>query len=193
MTGREHRRDTAAVPLIWGQGCFLAMMACCLAIRPSALAVKRGLSYYGTHVETVIPYSVGFVLCVSLTGLAVARMRADSSPLRCLRLGLVGILALLAAIPLTPYNLDLVFDWLHLGFTTALFSLALVVGLWIGVRLPGDRLVRGLLCAQAAGGALVLASQVGVLDLMIPSQFLFQGAFGLLVVRALRLLAQVVE
>jgi heme/copper-type cytochrome/quinol oxidase subunit 4 len=166
------------------------MMACCLAIRPSALAVKRGLSYYGTHVETVIPYSVGFVLCVSLTGIAVARMRADSSPLRSLRLGLVGILALLAAIPLTPYNLDLVFDWLHLGFSAALFSLALVVGLWIGVRLPGDRIVRGLIGVQAAGGALVLASQVGLLDLMIPSQFLFQGAFGLLVVRALRLLSR---
>lgn len=190
MARDEHGNATAIAPLIWGQGCFLAMMACCLAIRPSALAVKRGLSYYGTHVETVVPYSVGFVLCVSLTGLAVARMRADSSPLRSLRLALVGILALLAAIPLTPYDLDLVFDWLHLGFTAALFSLALVVGLWVGVRLPDDRVVRALLCVQAAGGAFVLSSQVGLLDLMIPSQFLFQGAFALLVVRALRLLSR---
>jgi hypothetical protein len=169
------------------------MMACCLAIRPSALAVKRGLSYYGTHVETVIPYTVGFALCVSLTGLAVVRMRADSRPLRSLRLGLVGILALLVAIPMTPYDLDLVFDWLHLGFTTALFGLALVVGWWVAVRLPGDSLVCGLVGAQTSGALLVLASQVGLLGLMIPSQFLFQIAFALLVVRALRLLSRTAE
>ncbi len=34
-------------------------MASCLAINPSQLAVKRGLSYYGTqHTETIVPYSL---------------------------------------------------------------------------------------------------------------------------------------
>ena len=39
----------------------------------------------------------------------------------------------------------------------------------------------------------MLASQVGLLGLMIPSQFLFQIAFALLVVRALRLLSRTAE
>lgn len=177
-----------ALLLLCGQLCFLVMMMCCLAIEPSALALKRGLSYCGTHVGTVVPYSLGFALCVSLTAAAVARIRGGSKSLRRLRVALGAIAALLAAIPLTPYSLDLVFDWLHIGLTTALFALALVVGWWVAVRLRADPAVRGLVAAETAGGVLVLVAQVGLLDFMIPVEVCFQIAFALLVVRALPLL-----
>ena len=189
MAGGDGGSATApALLLLCGQLCFLAMMVCCLAIEPSALALKRGLSYYGTHVETVVPYALGFALCVGLTALGIARIGNGSTSLRRLRLALGAIAALLAAIPLTPYSVDLVFDWLHIGFTAALFAFALIVGWWVAVRLREDSFVRGLVAAETAGGVLVLVAQVGLLDFMIPVEVCFQLAFALLVVRALRLL-----
>jgi hypothetical protein len=162
------------------------MMGCCLAINPSAVAVKRGFSYYGTHLETIVPYSVGFALCALFTALAVSRMRLDALHLRRLRTVLIVILALLVGIPLTPYSVDLVFDWLHMGVSAFLFGVAFMAGVWLAHRVVGGLLAHGLLGAQLAGGGLSLASQLGTLDYMIPGQFVFQMAFSLLLVRALR-------
>jgi hypothetical protein len=165
--------------------CFVAMMGCCLAIDPSRLAIKRGFSYYGTHLDTIVPYSVGFALCAFFTARALSRMERDALHVQRLRTVMTLILTLLVAIPLTPYSVDMVFDWLHIGLTAFLFAVAFMAGAWLAFRVVGDPLAHGLLGAQLAGGGLSLASQVGALDYMIPGQFVFHMAFSVLLVRAL--------
>jgi hypothetical protein len=172
--------------VVCGQVCFVAMMGCCVAIHPSAVAVKRGLSYYGTHADTIVPYSIGFVLCAVFTALAVSRMQLDAGPVRRLRTGLMVILTLLIGILFTPYSVDLVVDWLHIGLAAFLFVVASSVGIWLALRIVGGLLAHGLLGAQLAGGTLSVASQLGALDYMIPGQLVFQLAFSVLLVRALR-------
>jgi hypothetical protein len=177
---------SAARFVVCGQVCFVAMMGCCLAIHPSRVAVKRGLSYYGTHLDTIVPYSVGFILCAAFTALAVSRMQRDALHVRRLRAFLIVILTLLVAILFTPYSVDLIFDWLHIGLSAFLFGVTIVAGIWLALRVVGGLVGHGLLGAQVAGGGLSLAAQLGALDYMIPSQFLFQTAFSILLVRALQ-------
>jgi hypothetical protein len=170
--------------LATGQAAFLAMMASCLAIRPSPLAVQRGLSFYGNQAETIVPYVAGFAACVALTALGVARLRGGDAFLRRFRLGTTTIVGLMALVPLTPYSVDLVVDYLHIGITTVLFSSALLFGAWLGCVVLRRPLALAAVATETAAGVLVLTAQVGLHDLMIPSQLVFDVAFAVLVVMA---------
>src|SRR5579871_2566719 len=123
MRESELSRSVEAVRLVvLGQVCFVATMLVCCSISPSWVAVRLGLSYYGNDLRTVFPYALGFVLCVALTGAGLKRLRPPSARGRRLQQALAGVLALMLLIPLTPYRLDAVLEWLHLGIATALFA-----------------------------------------------------------------------
>jgi hypothetical protein len=174
-----------------GQLSFLAMMGACLAIHPSAVAIQRGLSFYGNQAETVVPFALGFAVCVAFTGLGVVCLGGGDALRRRFRLGTGTILALMALVPLTPYSVDLVLDYLHIGVTTALFSAALGFALWLAFALLRRRLAFAAVGAQAGGGLLALTAQVGWDDLMIPAQLVSQIAFSaVFVMAAARLAAQ---
>lgn len=175
------RHDTAAL-VATGQACFLTMMASCLAIEPSEIALKRGLSFYGTHLSTVVPYSLGFALCVGLTAAGIRRLSpVDASATR-LRVGLAALSGMMALIPLTPYSIDLVFDYLHIGITSIVFTSGLALGAWLALRVLRTRLAQSALAAQLAAGLFALTAQLGWQDYMIPSQLGFQIALAVLVV-----------
>jgi hypothetical protein len=175
------RHDPAAF-VASGQACFLAMMASCLAIEPSQVALKRGLSFYGTHLQTVVPYSLGFALCVGLTAVGLTRLSPIDISATRLRLGLAALIGLMALIPLTPYSVDLVFDYLHIGITATVFTAGLALGTWLALRVLRTGLALSALAAQLGAGLLALTAQLGWHDYMIPSQLGFQLSFAVLVV-----------
>ncbi len=86
--------------------------------------------------------------------------------------------------PLTPYGVDLVLDYLHIGVTAALFTTALVFAVWLAFGLLRRRLAAGAVAVQVAAGLLALSAQVGLNDLMIPAQVVFDVAFALVLVLA---------
>ena len=162
-----------------GECCFLVMMLCCCAIEPSWFAVRRGLSYYGNSGATIVPYAAGFGLSVFLTACALAQIEPRSIAARRFRRAVGCVLVLTAGVPLTPYAVDAVFDWLHLGVTAALFGSGLVLGGWIMLRLR-DRVTLAFYVVEFAAGLSIIAALVGLNDYMIPSELVFQGAaFGL--------------
>ncbi len=169
----------AVTLIVSGEFWFLTMMLSCLAIQPSSLAVRRGLSYYGTSLATIIPYVLGFGVSIAMMALGFARISPISAPGRRLRHFVAVVLALMLAIPLTPYSIDLMFDWLHVGAAAALFASGLVLGGWITLHLH-DRLARTLFLFQSAAAISILAAQVGLNKYMIPSELWFQlTVFGL--------------
>lgn len=172
-----------AVPyLVSGQCCFLAAMLACCAIEPSWLAVKRGISFYGTRVVTIVPYATGFVLYVALTAIGLLCIEPTSLAARRFRRGVGIVLALTLAVPLTPYSVDVIFDWLHIGVATAAFASGFVLGGWLALRLGRDRVAGTLFVLELGAGASMLMAQVGVHDFMIPSELAFElAAFGLVV------------
>jgi hypothetical protein len=175
-------RFPAATLVAGGQACFVAMMAACLAIEPSWLAVKRGLSFYGNDLHTIVPFALGFVLCIGLTTVGLVRFGARDAFRRHLRAVLAVMLALMALIPLTPYSVDLFFDYAHTAIASLLFGTGFVVGAWLALRVLRGRLACGSFSVQTCAGVVALAAQLGWLDYMIPSQLVFQIALALLIV-----------
>jgi hypothetical protein len=172
-----------------GEFGFLAMMLSCCAIQPSWFAVKRGLSFYGNSATTVVPYALGFGLSIALTALALARVEPRSPAARRFRTGVAVLLALTAAVPLTPYAADAIFDWLHIGVVAVLFSFGLVLGGWITWR-ARDRITLAFYLVETAAGISIVAAQVGMNEYMIPSELVFQSAAFALVAWGIRRLGQ---
>jgi hypothetical protein len=167
--------------VVSGECCFLAMMGCCFALEPSWVAVRQGLSYYGNYVPTGIPFVIGFGSSIALTGLGLARIRPRGATAQRFRIAVLAVLALMAWVPLTPYKLDLVFDWLHIGVATVLFCSGLAFGGWLVLRLD-DRPTRCLYAIESGAGVAILTAELGIHDYMIPSELAFQlAAFGLIV------------
>ena len=182
--GAVVRRDAFGFA-VYGELCFLVMMLSCCAIKPSWFAVKRGLSYYGNSADTVVPYAVGFGLLIALTALALSRIEPLSAAAKRFRYAVGGLLVLTAGVPLTPYAVDVIFDWLHIGMTAVVFSAGLVLGGWILLRLR-DRVTLAFFLVEAAAGISIVAGQVGLNDYMIPSELVFQSAAFALVAWGIR-------
>ncbi len=182
------QREEAVRLVVFGQGCFVLTMLGCVAIEPSWLAVKRGLSYYGNEPSTVGPYAVGFAVCILLTAMGLRRLRPLALPARRFRSAAALVLALMVPIPLTPYTVDPIIDWLHQGAAAVLFSAGLIVAGWLALHCLRDRRAHLLFALQALTGVSILAAQAGLDDYMIPSELAFQLVFAALVVRAIRAL-----
>ena len=186
---RVDRQRQAVAYAVVGQSAFLMLMLACCAIRPSWFAVRRGLSYYGNSVTTGVPYAAGFFLLILLTALAIARIDRSTVVAQRFRGSVTAVLALMALVPLTPYALDVIFDWLHIGVASVLFLAGLMLGGWIAFRLS-DRVTCVLYVIESAAAISIVAAQVGLNDYMIPSELLFESAVFALVVQGIRQLAR---
>ena len=189
----DHRRvfgnrDPFGCALV-GESCFLVLMLSCCAIQPSWFAVKRGLSFYGNSAATIVPYSVGFGASIALTALALSRLQPRSVAARRFRYAVGGILVLTAAVPLTPYAVDVVFDWLHTAVVGVLFCAGLALGGWIVAR-QRDRATVAFYLVELAAAVSIATALVGLNPYMIPSELVFQGAaFALVAWRMRRLVS----
>ena len=178
------KRDPFGYALL-GECCFLMLMLSCCAIQPSWFAVRRGLSYYGNSAETIVPYSIGFGASIALTALALSRLQPRSAATTRFRYAVGGILALTAAVPLTPYAVDVVFDWLHTAVVGVLFCAGLALGGWIVLR-QRNRTTVAFYLVELAAGISIATALVGVNPYMIPSELIFQGAAFALVAWSMR-------
>jgi hypothetical protein len=185
-----HRRAVKFV--VTGECAFVLLMLACCAIQPSWTAVKRGVSYYGNSVATGVPYGAGFGISIALTALGLAGLEFDSAAARRFRDAVAGLLALMAIVPFTPYAVDVVFDYLHIGVVTTLFLAGLALGAWLAFRLR-DRVTLVLFLIEAAAGISIFAAELGLQDYMIPSELVFQVVVCALVLRGIRRLTHPVS
>lgn len=170
-----------------GQACLYGGMLLCVAIRPSGLGANSGISYYGVHRETVVPYTVALVGSSLLTfrGLRAAA-ESESAPPR-LRRSANSLAAAGVGIALTPYSLNSVFDWLHTMLGAALFTLQLVFALqllrWIEGGLLSSLLLIGQFAAGVFSGFYVFSKD----GFLMQGELAFQLAFGVLLIRTFTL------
>lgn len=168
-----------------GQVAFVLLMLCCIGIEPSALAVRRGLSYYGNHVVTLAPYLAAYGACISLTALGLRGIAATGDAGR-LRRALVAMLGLMVGVALTPYSVDLLLDWLHIAAATLLFTAGYGVAVWLTFALLRNACAFALLAALSVAGVAIAAGQAGLLAYMIPGEFAFQVIFAALLLETSR-------
>ena len=176
-----------------GQLFLLVFLALCIALHPG-LVFKRdesGMSNYGIHFETAIPYSLG-LLCASLYSLRAAALIRSSNPLGIhfrLVLRLFALVMVLVLLSTYGYKLNTVLDDLHVvaNALTAVFETAATV--WMFLSFNARRTMTIPLATELTGAALVAATTTNSLHLLFLAEVLLGVGFGISLVQAGRSLA----
>jgi hypothetical protein len=174
--------------LAWGQACLYSGLLLCVAIKPEGLGANSGISYYGVHRETVLPYTIALVASALVTCRGLRAAAASTPSPGRLRGSASSLAALSFGIALTPYSLNTLFDWLHTILGALLFILQLGLALQLLRWTGGDHVTAGLLLAQFAGAVFAAIFVLPKNGFLIQGEVAFQVAFGALLVRTFSLL-----
>jgi hypothetical protein len=161
----------AAVPVL------LVGVGTCVLRRPEGLAANDGLSWYGVHPDTVVPYLFAVLGCAACCAGAARELGPlrDGPTTRPLRTGLGVAAGLLVAIALTPYEVGRVVEVLHEGFGTGLYACELVLTAWL-VRVDGRPLLVVAAALQLAAGLVAAWSLPRAGGFLIQAQVAYQLA-----------------
>ena len=189
-----HAVRTARSPLVRrvvaSQVVLFAFLGVCLAIEPTYL-VRRdegGLSNFGVHVATVVPYTLAFALCAVFVGRAAACVIVVDRTTRVFRTVLLVLCGLLVAVLVSTYAYKTgpLLHGVHVAVGVVTLCFESAVSIWIVVALARDPVSRAALAAQLAGLALAALTVLGVLHVLFAAQLLASLAFGVLLVRGAR-------
>ncbi len=173
----------AARYLFFAQLVFWSAMLLCVAIARGGLSDNHGFSFYGGRFSTILPYAVGFLVASALIAHA-ARLLEHSGRTR--HAAWLRVLAvLLLADLLTPDTLGSVFYAAHIVASIALFTFEAAFGLWLVTTVSAAVESIRLFAIQIGGGVLAGLSQLQWIGLLSVGIFLFQVAFGALLVIAI--------
>ena len=168
----------AARYLLFAQVAFWSAMLLCVAIAHGGLGDNHGFSFYGGRVSTILPYAIGFLAAAAL--ITQAAWLLDRSGRARLATGL-RVLVVLADL-LTPDTLGSVFYAAHIAASIALFTFEATFGLWLVTAVAATTGTIGLYSTQITGGVVAGLSQLQWIGLLGLGIFVFQIAFGALLV-----------
>jgi hypothetical protein len=165
---------------------FLAGVAVCMLLDPTAIISHSGFSYYGNLRRTIIPYGL------SIVGSAYFLIRAcqlmkSTAVARSFRVGLEGIAVALLGIVATPSLAAFSpLQDLHVLFGLFIYAAQAALSLHFLIHVRGAVMDWFLLCCQLAAVVLAVLSfhAVNMLSVMLPAQLLAVCSFGALLIRA---------
>lgn len=173
-----------------GQLSLLGFMVVAIALHPGLVLKwnEAGLSNYGVHAKTAVPYS----LALSLGGgFAIAAARAlkgvDPTERRMRHLLVTyGVLMFLTLVSTYGYTLNRVLKDIHFAVIviSALFLSA--ASIWLFTRRHPTKVDAAWLCVQLLGLSLEIIDYAKVLHVLFAAQLLAGVGFGVLSVRAVR-------
>lgn len=174
--------------LIYAQVSFFGFLLIAILMTPAAFDNNHGLSYYGEHKSTAIPYGLGFLLTGFFLMKAASSLPNKTRPFKKLAVGLEILVILLIGVFLTPDTLNAFFNWAHYIVAASLFIFELGLAFWLTVWWCRDWLAGWLLAVQLAAGIVAMLSQFHVIYYLSEGILFFQLAFGLLLIRTVTLL-----
>ena len=143
----------------------------------------KGISEFGTNFNTLLPYSVGYILYAYLIAKSVKYIDIVDNISKLIYYSFNTISILFIALIFTPYAIDTGFDWIHNTVSTILFllELALVIYLIYSDKFSFSNIV--LLCLQVIGGliSMLSLSNNGGLHLLFEGEVIFQLFFIILI------------
>ncbi len=180
----DDRRPGALIVL--GQVSFLVFLALAVALHPGFVlkADEGGISNYGIHLKTVVPYSLAFVLCAYFSIRAAGLCRGPGITTRRFRylLTVYACLLLLTLLSTYGYRLDVGLKEIHVaaGVTTVAFEVAASVWMYAQLRGGWDAV---FLAVQLVGSAVAGLTVLGVGRLLFLGQAVASMGFALLLIR----------
>jgi hypothetical protein len=174
--------------IAYSQICFGFFIGVCVAIHPGLVLKwnEGGMSNYGIHLETAIPYTLALGLASLLSHRAaalLARTDAASHPfVRVLRM--YSWLILLVLVSTYAYSLNTVLKDLHIATGIAIVLFELAASLWMYRYLGRCARDTTLIAVQLIGFILAALTFVGVLHVLFLTQLLTGVSFALLMVHS---------
>ncbi len=174
----------------WGQIGFGGFLAICVALHPGLVlkANEGGLSNYGVHLKTAIPYTLALLSPAALTYQAAQAFRPATRTERHFRVLLrlySGLMALTLA-STYGYTLDQPQKIIHIAIGVAITVFESLASLWMYRVL---RRLRWVLVAQLAGLLVAALTFFGALHLLFLTQVVTGGAYAVLLVVTCREIA----
>ena len=173
-------------------GVFLAV--CVLLMPRFAFGAREGgVSNYGVHVATVIPYTVAFVSSASFLFLAGRRLRYTNG-LQCAALGfeVVALMLVVVLVSTYPYKIDGTLADVHLGAAIGLFCAELPLVAWLASFVSSHpwRVVvwLGRLAALSwlVGAVMAVVTLLGFIHLLFLGQAVMSAGFAVVVIASLQ-------
>jgi len=174
----------------WGQIGFLGFIAVCVALHPGLVlkANEGGMSNYGVHLKTAIPFTLALLSPAALSYRAARAFQPVTRTERHFRTLLrlySGLIALTLA-STYGYTLDRPQKIIHIAVGVAITVFQSVASIWLyGVL----RRLRWVLVVQLAGLAVAALTFFGAVRLLFVTQVVSGGAYAVLLVATCREIA----
>jgi hypothetical protein len=160
----------------------------CIVLIPGYLFKKNeaGVSNYGVHFKTVIPYSLAFLMCAIYVFRGALLIPLKAVVLVQLRrvLFMFSIILIVALLTTYTYKINNVCKDIHIGMAIATFCFEIIVAFWLCYRVHKDKLNLGLLAVQLLAFTVAALTLFGVLRLLFATQLLTSLMFGIILIRS---------
>lgn len=180
--------------LVYAQLALFAGLAICLILLPHFLfeSNEGGISNFGTYARTIVPFTLGFGVCGSLTIWAAAILPRSTPSYRDVRsaLQILGLLYFFVLCSTYLYKVNHTLDTLHVYASVALVIWNMVFGTWLALFVVRDRINVALLCIQYVAFTLAVLTYIGTLHTLFIAECGLSAAFGVLLVRCVHKLQQ---
>jgi hypothetical protein len=168
--------------IVYAQLSFFLFLTIAAFMTTQGFKHNRGLSFYGEHWSTAVPYGVGFFLCVYFLLRAANALPKNKPEFKRMSI-LINILTiLLLGVLLTPDTLNSFFNWSHIVNSSILFIYELFFAIWLTIRCYRDKLVWFLLFAQFIAGVFAMLSQFHIIYYLSEGTLFFQLFFSVLLI-----------
>jgi hypothetical protein len=188
---RVDRDDNQGARLVVrGQICFALFIAVCVALHPGFVLKwnEGGMSDYGSHLETALPYTLALLGLAEFSRRAASLYRQNDRTTRRLRRVLYAYCAivLIMLVSTYVYTLNTALRDFHFGFGTVLILFEVSSSVWMFLlfrRFLWDGIFLGM---QIAGSVLCLVTIVGVLHVLFFAEMLTGAGFAGLIIHTSR-------
>lgn len=161
----------------------VGLLLVCLLIMPSVLTSSGGASDFGDHADTVIPYVLGFSLCIGFLWLGVARLLNADRGLRPMAglLLVLGAFEFLVLLSTFARHINWTFSEIHDSLGVAMYTYEYAVSIWLVVRRGNVKTIL-LLLVESLGSLIGLLSILNIVHFLFIGQTVGAIGFGLLLV-----------
>jgi hypothetical protein len=185
MSDAESPKTRAVTYIVWGQILFVLFIAACVALHPGIVLKSNegGVSNYGIHVKTALPYTLALGLLAFYSRRAALLYSKSDKFARNLRrvLTAYSVIVIVMLFSTYVYSLNHILRDIHIGFGTVLITFESVVAIWMFGRIR--RVWDGVfLVTQLAGALLAFVTIVGVLHVLFLAEELANTGFACLLI-----------
>ncbi len=168
--------------LIFSQLVFFIDIILLIIVRPQGLIVNKGISYYGTHLNT-LPLYVISLAGSTLIGFKIATKFFTTDQYLLIKYLLISLFPLTLALIIFPYNVNAIYNIIHESLGTFIFLFQAIISLLILINIRRDILNYSLFIIQIIAGLISGYYLFPSQGFLIQGQLLFQLAFGLILIK----------